>query len=165
MNARTQAASKVNLRLVLLAECAGRRDLMATLDRMYSIVVTEANATSVAADYRKIAAALGPPKDESLRTALAVMELRHKADELDDEPDDDEEERSACRCNCSRCQDGNHERCLRTDECGFGNSADYLERNPEEMLADDEDPADTDARNMAQLNELGRRIMEDGEGK
>ena len=147
--------------LFLLAEGQRRRDLMDRLDVLYRTAVTDENFQSLVEQYKEIAAALGARAVRALSHDVAAMERRsrHSEDELDD-LDNEEEERNGeeCRCDCERCADGNHQRCLRDEPCGYANDSDYLLRHPEELLEDEEDPADVDARNLARLSELRRQI-------
>lgn len=169
MNARTQRFIQANTHMRLVAEGQGRRDIVATLDRLYTQAVTDANFDSLVVQYKQVAAALSGSRSFNSRTVRSLLEYRARQD---DEPDDDyeqegEEERAECRCiqrqwqafttralhvsRCDECRDGHHSAC--EFECGAPDSEDWLAEHE-----DEEEPAAVDARNMAILNELRRKI-------
>jgi hypothetical protein len=149
MNTKTKERfDKVNIHMRLIADCEGRRDLVARLDRLAHRI---ADVDTLVSEYKAIAAALGQ------RSLVAAVEACARKDEEDPDGDGDNEE-ERCECRCERCMDGNHERCLRDDECGYGNDSDYLKRHPDEMM---ETPEDTDQRNLRRLEALGAQIKRD----
>jgi len=118
---RKEAFAKANGHMFLLAEGQRRRDLMDRLDVLYRTAVTDENFQSLVEQYKEIAAALGARAVRALSHDVAAMERRsrHAEDELYD-LDNEEEERNgeACLCDCERCADGNHQRCLHHAPCG-----------------------------------------------
>ena len=168
---RPQAFAKANVHLNLLAEGAGRRDLMATLDRLYRTVVTDANYDSLLVQYKQVAAALSGSRSFNAVTVRSLLECRARQD---DEPDDDtedyedgenDEERAECRCiqrqwaafttralhvtRCQECRDGNHSAC--EYECGAPDSEAWLAEHADEA----------DERNRQRLEETRLQIKRD----